>query len=333
MAMVCPKCNGFYERQTECPTCAVALEFSPVAYSRAGALGQGAGWQHTALGRIFIGLLLAQGLALGLRMFVDGGVITLPSPEEQDPATVLRGILLLQGIQALCLLVACALAGAGQHKGLLIGGAVGLCNAVIQLALQILQHQPINEVFVYGQPLLHAFIGAIGGFMGSLIWRPLPVLNLAVAGRKKMVRPQKSIPLFGGPIAWLRVLLGTAIVIAGVLSPSLILQFVLYHGQGQVQITSHMQSTLITWEIIALFILLGSGIAGFNTFNGPKQGLCVGIVSGFLVVGYQMATERYILEEMVFMAFVLVSLSLVGSWFACRLFPPVFSKRRFSETP
>jgi hypothetical protein len=42
----------------DCPTCGVRLHFSSTGDS--GTLGLSGGWQHTALGRIVVGLLLAQ---------------------------------------------------------------------------------------------------------------------------------------------------------------------------------------------------------------------------------------------------------------------------------
>src|SRR5262245_65755160 len=68
MAMVCPQCKTSFDQRLQCPHCDVRLIYHESA-GRAGnvpLVGAGA-WQQTPWGRIFIGLLLAQGLYYGLR--------------------------------------------------------------------------------------------------------------------------------------------------------------------------------------------------------------------------------------------------------------------------
>ena len=170
--------------------------------------------------------------------------------------------------------------------------------------------------------------------VGADVGRLVPLGVFEVAGEVGPGQPGRE-GLAGVELGLAQVEAGErAVVVAGVLSPTLVLNFVIYHSEGHLHISSQLQNTLITWEIIGLFIFLGAGIAGFNTFNGPKQGLCVGIAASFLIVGYQMSNPRFQLEEIIFTAFVIMTLSLVRSWFACRLFPPVLARRRrLSEAP
>ena len=45
------------------------------------------------------------------------------------------------------------------------------------------------------------------------------------------------------------------------------------------------QDRVVTWEIQALAVLIGGAVAGYNTANGLKQGLYVGLLaSAFLMV-------------------------------------------------
>jgi hypothetical protein len=44
-------------------------------------------------------------------------------------------------------------------------------------------------------------------------------------------------------------------------------------------------------------IVLGAGLAGFSVYNGPKQGMCVGIAASFLIAGYNLALNTVPLEE------------------------------------
>ncbi len=334
MTTVCSTCGTYFERGSNCPSCAVSSSFAG-PQSAPPALSVGVGWQHSALGRIAFGLVFAQGLALGLRMFNSAGLVAEPIPDDAGVWPILSELLLRQGLESACVVVACVLAAAGQRRGLIIGAIIGVVHSAILQAIARVQGSPVDGFALYAQPVLNGFLGGFAGLLGGLIWRPLPVLNLAPAGVKTSKRASATTSLFAGPIAWFRVILGTTIVVAGVLSPTALLDFVARNSQGQLQLSSQLQSTLVTWELVGLFILLGSGVAGFGTRNGPKQGICVGVASSLMLVGVQLSRPSLILEELLFSAFVIVSLSLVGGWFACRLFPPVLPYRRHrpSESP
>ncbi len=337
MPMICPKCNGIFDQQIQCPSCAVRLHFSSTAGSSKGVAGKKNAWQHSPMGRILVGLLLAQGLALGLRFFWDGSLSFSEGPESSNTWTALFEIIILQGLQAVCLLIAGGLAGAGQSKGLFIGGFIGLGNSFIFLAIRIFQNHPPVGVLLYGVPILETFCGALGGFIGSIIWRPLPKLALAnpiaKATAKSKVRRSSGTMLFQGPISWPKVFIGTAVVVVGVISPTVVLDFVMTASRGQMQVSTHLQAKLITWEISGLAMLIGAAIAGFNTFNGGKQGLCVGIGSAIALVGFYLVQSEIFLEEIIGLVACVVLLCMAGGWFGSRLFPPVASSpRRFASS-
>src|SRR5262249_39726561 len=90
--------------------------------------------------------------------------------------------------------------------------------------------------------------------------------------------------------------------------------------------TSHLlQDQVITWEIKAFFLLLGAAIAGTSTFNGVKQGLCVGVLSTGILVAAAPSSAPVIVLILTMTSCVL--LSLVGGWFGCQLLPPVLKRR------
>jgi hypothetical protein len=336
MAMVCPNCGGNTGHSAQCPVCHIAASFIPTGSGQAlQTRAVGAGWQHTPAGRVFIGLVLALGLGLALRHFLSAGLVSLPAVDDEDVSSILCNLLFRQGLEFLCLLLACIIAGSGQTRGLVVGAAIGLMSGLIQQGIARLQQLPVSEVEKYAGPLLSVFVGALGGLIGLLVWKPLPVVLLAPVAYKKKQRPSPIVSSFAGRIAWFRVLIGTAVVVFGALFPTTILNFVLAYSQGQLQISSPLQSTFVTWELIGLFVLVGSGIAGFGMPNGAKQGLCVGIASGLLIVAYRLSSFQFLLEELIFTSFVLLTLSLAGSWFACRLFPPVaqYRRRRITQAP
>jgi hypothetical protein len=287
-------------------------------------------WQQSPLGRIVIGVFLTQGLALGVRMIFEAGLLTNEVPADLDVPPEVAGLLIPQTLQCLALLLAGALAGAGQRRGFVLGALVGLINNVIQMAIQLSNGEHLTPLVLYGQPLLHTTFGAVGGTLGSLIWKPLPVLNLALPlPPRKARRRVPSFPLFAGPVAWPRVAIGTIIAVGGVLSAALVLEFIKTNARGEIRIESQLQARLITWEIAGLAVLIGSSLAGANTFNGLKQGLGVGLAAGLLVAGCNHYINRAMpLEEILLIALCILGASVVGGWFGCRLFPPIVANAR-----
>lgn len=316
-----------------CPTCGVGLHFSSASDSSA--LGLVGGWQHTALGRVIVGLLLAQGLALGLRMFFDAGFMAAQEQTAQQHWSTLHGVLLLQGLHALGVLLAGGLAGAGRHQGYVLGAIVGLANSLILLGFQLHHGQPLDVQWLYGQPIAQMSAGALGGLLGTLIWKPLPVIQLArpLAGRdpSKRRRSAQSLGLWAGPIAWLRVSLGTVFVIGAVFSPALLVDLLLRASGGELQFSSSDQARWITLEIMGLGVLLGGVWAGTNTRNGVKQGVCAGMTAGSILFFCQLADPQLQLEEILFRTFCILVLCIVGGWFGSRLFPPIISRRSRSR--
>ena len=77
------------------------------------------------------------------------------------------------------LLIGGIFAGAGQRRGVVAGTLLGVANAVLLLSVQMLTRRPTNDLVLYCQPILHAFLGAAGGALGRTIWRPLPWRELS----------------------------------------------------------------------------------------------------------------------------------------------------------
>jgi hypothetical protein len=256
----------------------------------------------------------------------------------------LFGLMLLQGLQAFGLLVGGIFAGAGQRRSLVLGTVVGVWNGVIVIALDYFSGRPngggalstyavpLNSVTAYGEPLLLTAFGALGGLIGSLIWKPLPVLPIPGQdgdrkGAVKFSRKDK-VSLFAGPVAWVRVALGTAVVVGGALWANVILSFVLQAAEGKLTIRSRLQAQLVTLEICALAVLVGSCLAGATTRNGLKQGLCVGLAAGAVLLGISLSGGQISLNELVFKGLSTSFLAMAGGWFGGQLFPPVVHAAR-----
>jgi hypothetical protein len=331
-----------YDQNGVCPLCNVVLLFhapnlqgEPVA---AAVVEEAPSrWQQTPWGKIVIGLILAQGLNFGLQQFVTA--VILAGGESSDVWGTLWGLVLHHTVLAVSLLAGGALSGAGQSRGMVYGALIGLTSGVISLALR--NHRggdPFPSLLMYGEPLMHLVIGALGGALGMLIWRPTPKLpELENSSPTPVVIPSLGVSLghlFVGPVHLGRVCAGAFIVVIGVVWSTAILEFLMRASNGGLATTSKLQAQLVSMEISALVALIGAGFAGATTNNGLKQGLCVGIAAGAIVLGLQISDPKFLLEAAVFTISGIISVALIGGWFGGQLFPPIDpsrKKRRFSH--
>lgn len=325
MPMVCPQCEGSFSQRLACPACGVRLEYR-AASTRSRALADAGAWQQTPWGRILIGLLLAQGLYYGLWHLCKAVAMATDPEGARTVWGTLSGLVILQSLNAVGLLLGGALAGAGKRQGVVYGALVGLGNGLIAVALQGGRAAQVLPVLIYGQPLLHIVLGATGGFAGLLIWRPLPALATAApAGPAKRGPRRRDNSVFGGPVAWFRVIAGSGIALGGALWASAILDLVLTAGEGKLIIDSNLQAQVTTWEITILALLLGGAWAGATTANGLKQGLCVGIATASVLAGVRLTGKSIHFDTLLPTLIVAVLFCLVGGWFGGQLFPPLVS--------
>lgn len=329
MPMVCPQCRAAFDKQLQCPTCGVRLLFQAQLRSvEPNSDDDESRWQHTPWGRLIVGLALAQGLSQGLQMFTHAGLL---AGDRSGVWSTLIGLVLIHGLQGFSLLIAGAITGAGQQRGIMYGSFVGLLNGFIFL---ILQHRPSDlplQIAIFGQPILHMAFGALGGLIGTLIWKPLPELSLREGPAEKGkggALAFASFHLFSGPIHWGRVMAGIGLVVAGVLWSNVILEFVIDASEGQLSISTHLQAQLVRLEITALAMLFGAGIAGATTLNGLKQGLCVGIGAAMIFVGMDLAHLKGTVDSVLLTMVSTLSLTIAGGWFGAHLLPPVGPGRR-----
>jgi hypothetical protein len=325
MPMVCPKCNGAFEQRWQCPTCGVRLAYQSGSLPVVGEVDPGSPWGQTPWGRILVGVVLSQGLYHGLRQLATAGLLIGGPDAAHSVWSTISGLVVLQGIQAVCLVVAGMLAGAGLRQGILFGAIVGVWNGVLSVIVQAAAGGPHTAVTLLGQPILHTAFGAAGGFLGCQIWKPLPILagpaspQIAppiAAGRVRR-------PLFDGPVAWGRLLLGAAVAIGGAVWAHVILELVLEASQGALTISDHLQAQLVTWEVTGLAMLAGSALAGAGTANSLKQGLCVGVAVSAILFGFRLGVQHAGLNDLVLTVACSLALGLAGAWFGGSLFPPL----------
>jgi hypothetical protein len=292
--------------------------------------------------------MLALGLYYGLNQLFTAGLLAAGEGTTPDLETTLLGLLLQQGLQGLSLLVGGVLVGAGQRRGFFLGAVLGLWCGMVLMVVGQLHPQPVGAtldsslsltaVTTYGQLALLAAFGAMGGLIGGLVWKPLPALPLPgapVEPAKALVKtPRKS--LFDGPVVWTRAVMGVVVTVCGATWASAILKVLQKALEDQIQFDSHFQQQLVTLEICALAILIGSALAGATTPNGLKQGLLVGLGATGILLGIELSSDAPSLDKILYTALSTSFLSLAGGWFGGQLFPPIVApslRKRFRATP
>ena len=128
-------------------------------------------------------------------------------------------------------------------------------------------------------------------------------------------------------MAWTRVFAGIIVATCGTIWAHGILEFVLDASEGKLNLDSNLQAKLVTWEITALAMLVGSALAGATTQNCLKQGLCVGMGVIVILIGFRMSKPDFMLEELILTVMSSVLLCIVGGWFGGQLFPPILVSR------
>jgi hypothetical protein len=273
---------------------------------------------------VCIGLGLAQGLFYGLRQLLTGLLMAFWGGSGDDIWNGVHGVLMIQAVQVVSLLLGGLLTGGGQRHGLFLGAVVGLWYGVLTTLLGQNPAPSLTVVSAYGPPMLHAAVAALSGWVGSLIWKPVPAAHLPGLPlvKRKANRPRPSI--FAGKVAWFRVLLGVSLAVGGTLWAALLFDKMLEVGAGKLGTTDDIQDLIITWEIKALAMLVGGALAGATTANGIKQGLFVGMLTCLTLITLE--TRRHQVQWLEIAALTLVSsftLAVVGGWFGSQLFPPI----------
>src|SRR5262249_36485982 len=148
----------------------------------------------------------------------------------------------------------------GLRQGLVFGAIVGVWNGVLSVIVQAAVGAPHTAVTLVGQPILHTAFGALGGFIGCPGWKPPPTLAGPAPPQTAPPLPPGRVrrPLFDGPVAWGRMLLGTALAVGGGVWAHVILDLVLEASNGALNITDQLQAQLVTWEVTGLAMLVGS---------------------------------------------------------------------------
>jgi hypothetical protein len=355
MAMVCPKCQATFAQRLDCPKCGCRLVFPDKA-----TLAGGPFWTLPRLTpwiSPLLGLLLAQGTYHGLRQLAVAVAVVAGGAEAAErfgPGRAV-GLVLGQAFLALGLVLGGLVAGAGRKRAVLIGAGLGAVNAVVYLLGQQLFSHPVSTVAWYGQPIVQAAFGALGGFLGARLWDAEPILPptpslLDLSRPLPQPRPARKHTGIAGPVAWGRVLVGMVVAVGGNWWAGVILQFVYAASDYKLAPQTGFQDRFLTWELAIIAIFTGAAYAGANTRNGLKQGWMVGLATGVtLIVIYILSQGQYAplpgsglrdlfgltihdlsypMQILLFTLAVTLSVGLLGGWFGGELLPPVVAHPR-----
>lgn len=329
MAMVCPKCGSSFDQRFKCPSCGDRLIYHGGRGATRSLLSR-VRWQETVVGRVAIGLVLSQGLFHGFRQLATGILLAFNSDGgTQQTTTTAIGFVSLQILQLVGVVLGGMLAGSGHRQGLMLGAVVGVINGLICAVLQFGPPAAMSPVVFYGHPVLHVAFGAFGGWIGCVIWQPVGTggPESVVTAAVKAKAPARRFSLLAGKVAWVRVAAGVLLAIVGCYYATMTRNVILDATTGRLN-TTDLQDYVITWELKALAILLGGVAAGMNTRNGLKQGLCVGLAVGLVMVGMETRGVSRLLEWALLLFAGSLVLGTVGGWFGSMLFPPVIHRQK-----
>jgi hypothetical protein len=324
MAMVCPQCGKTYEHKLVCQLCDVRLVFHDLRRLPGRLAGPVMRWRQTPWGRIIIGVFLAQGLFYALRQLLTGALLALHTDgTPQQVWTSPTGSVVLQGLCLGTLFLGALLAGSSQGAGMFLGAVVGVWNGMLWTVLHHTgSRHPLSFLALLSQPILQTAVGFLAGWFGSVIWRPIPVLD-PLARTKAKRTFASTVPFFAGPIAWFRVTMGILIAVGGALGAAKLYDLAMDAADGILASADEFQDHIVIWEIKALALFCGGLFAGANKRNGFKQGVIVGLGTAVLLIGAQIPRYPNWWQAMPFVIISSLTLPVVGGWFGGQLLPPV----------
>lgn len=327
MAIVCPKCMTIHEQGLLCSVCGGQLPHRITIDPHRRSLGI-APLMQNPWGRLVIGLILAQGLFYALRHFFTGALLAAEGEQAglwfSNPS---QGFLLWMAMQAAALIVGGLLVGSSQRHALLLGFLLGVWSGVLSVLFRTVPAGSRLEL-LYGQPLIQGLIAALAAWIGSWIWRPIPspVLPDTAKGPKVEVAVRGGPTFWEGPISWIRLLLGAAVIVAGSQAAPRIFKFIMEFAGGTLETDSYFHDRVVIWEIRILAILVGGVLAGANTFTGIKQGALAGLLSCGILLS--MPSNQGSLTMATNTAVSTIFLGILGGWFGAHLLPPVMKMKR-----
>lgn len=329
MELFCPACQAEFTGINRCPRCGGRV-FRPDEVTADGRPKPRP--RSTPVGRVAVGVGVAVGVYLGLAEAAAGCAVAL--------GLDLAGWVI--GLRAAAVLAGGVLSGAGRRGGFGVGAVVGGGCGGLVLAAEFVASAglPPHPAAV---PAVLGLVGGLAGLVGGRVWPAPPALDLPAPEprRSSSIRlPAEPKVTDGGPsVAWVRVLVGAAVIAAGVLLADAARVQAQAATRGALRVESRETGRLLSTSLAVLVGLTGGVMAAAGTGFGPRQGGLAGVVGAAGVVGGVVllplppVPAAYLLDRLGVAAADPVGLAavaagtaavgLVGGWFGGTLFPPL----------
>ncbi len=355
MQLFCPACQAAFSGATRCPRCGRLLllphELTPESgLPEPQEPAPAAPPRPTVAGRMIVGVVLATGLYIAV-LKVTRGVLGVTDPDLVDGWMPGPGSEAVTAVQSLATAFGAVIAAAGQARGFWLGLGVGLAGGGLFLGYELLAGASPRDLALYLLLPVLGTLGAVAGAVGSRIWKAAPDLSLYLEKPQRLSSSRFLTEIHSAPPArptsWLRVLIGTLVIVIGVaVADEFRLTAQRYSG-GLLRVRSVGQGEYITWQIASLTVLVGGLLAGASTGAGLRHGLLAGSLGGLAVLGLYLKSGgslppidwwlvRLSLDGLP-PTHPLVALAVVGSqlllgtlggWLGGQLFPPLAPAHR-----
>src|SRR5262245_17403265 len=222
MQLFCPSCQAAFSGASRCPRCGGLLLMPQEATPEEAPRRRDSRHEPirpTPFGRVFLGTLLGLGLYLALRQLAIGWVVATQGDTEAWWMSF-DGLRTVLGLQAGAAVFGALIAGANRPRGFPLGAVVGgICGSLF-LAAEVIGGAPPADMVILVQPAILLAAGGIAGTIGSRIWPTAPEVEMpppaASISKLSSIQLDTDPPAATArPTAWLRVLTGALIMVAG----------------------------------------------------------------------------------------------------------------------
>jgi hypothetical protein len=347
MQLFCPACQAAFSGESRCPRCG-GLLLMPQEAVALPPRTHDSGYEPyspSSTNRIVTGTVLALVFDLAVRQLTSGWLLT-SAVDAESWWLSFEGLQVVLGIQTAAVIFGAVLAAAGRPQGYFLGTIVGgLCGLLFLGAEVFGSGAPVLDLVMLVQPGVLLVTGAIAGVAGSRVWptppdveKPLPTqpkLSSIQLGTEEIIHP-------GRPTNWVRIVVGTLVMVAGVTQADKSRFYAQKYSGGALHVQSQAQGKFLSLQLATLAALIGAGFAGACTGAGLRHGLLTGALAGAGVIAIGAATGEVVapieywlgklqmnglgwaeLSVMATVAMSVTMVGIVGGWLGGALFPPL----------
>jgi hypothetical protein len=346
MYLFCPTCQTQFPAAGRCPRCSNRL-LSPgeiVEFSTQTTRAPVKPSATTFGGRVATGCVIALGAHLGLR---EWSMALLNTVDASVVVVFITGV----ALRLIAGFLGGLFAGAGREAPFGGGLAVGVAGGFAWLIIDPYPNVSIDLVNL-GLTGLICIVSGLAALVGHRIWPPALVLEEPEDSRGSSLlkfMPAGKKTDSRRPTHWWKVLLSSMLVLGAVIGSDFAREGLKKLPVGLLNNFGGSGGAIprIDFEIAALFIVLGTFVAGLNTGAGLRHGLYAGLLTSIAVVCMYRTQGEGVFPALDFLAEHLESetqsklaLALgsiffltgtVGGWMGGQLMPPLRRRKKLGE--